>query len=57
MKKRAAAVILALIAMFSVTGFRMAKLVAEPEQAANSYSSMTVELAELKGQKLQDVNL
>ena len=49
MKKRATAVILALIAMFSVTGFRMAKLVAEPEQAANSYSSMTVELAELKG--------
>lgn len=40
---------LALIIMFSVTGFRMMKLVSEPEQAANSYSSMTVDLATLKG--------
>ncbi len=40
---------LALIIMFSVTGFRMMKLVSEPEQAANSYYSMTVDLATLKG--------
>ena len=49
MKKRAAAVMIALIMLFSVTGFRMVNLISEPEQAANSYSSMTLDLATLKG--------
>ncbi len=56
MKKRAATVFLALVMLFSVTGIRMAKLISEPEQAANSYSSMTVDLATLKG-TIYDCNM
>lgn len=40
---------LALITLFSVTGLRMAELVSESRQAANSFSSMTVDLATLRG--------
>lgn len=49
MKKRAAAVIIVLIVMFSITGFRMMKLISSADQAANLYASMTVDIAELKG--------
>ncbi len=56
MKKRAAAVLSALTILFALTGLRMADLIAEPMQAANSYFSMTVDLATLKG-TVYDCNL
>ena len=56
MKKRASAVISALILLFALTGVRIVSLVRQPVSAANSYSSMTVDLATLRG-TVYDCNL
>ena len=56
MKKRATAVISALMLLFALTGVRIVSLVRQPVSAANWYSSMTVDLATLRG-TVYDCNL
>lgn len=56
MKKRAAAVMTALILMFSVTGFRMASITQGTQQAGISSTTMSIDLETLRG-TVYDCNL